>query len=210
MDAPRTRRILLVFAKAPLPGRVKTRLAATLGNEEAARIYRALGSRVVDQLRGGPYRTVIYYDPPEDRALFESWFGTEGLEFEAQPTGGLGRRLTEGFRRGFLTGELVCAVGTDAPGVDRHRVEEAFETVASVSGPAVALGPAMDGGYYLVALNRPAPAIFEGIPWSTSGVLEKSMERARAQGFHTSLLPMLADVDRPEDVPEDLRPPSSR
>ncbi|MEX2294671.1 MAG: TIGR04282 family arsenosugar biosynthesis glycosyltransferase [Gemmatimonadota bacterium] len=208
MKPSTARRILLVFAKAPEPGRVKTRLARTLGEEEAARIYRALGSRVVDGVRGGPYRTVIYHDPPGARDLFAEWFGGEGLEFEAQPEGDLGSRLAEGFRWGFLEGDLVCAIGTDAPGVDRDRVEEAFGALSSEIGPALALGPATDGGYYLVALNRRIPEIFSGIPWSTSGVLKASLARAAALGVRTTLLPPLADVDRPEDVPEEFRHPS--
>jgi rSAM/selenodomain-associated transferase 1 len=208
MSDSASRRVLLVFAKAPEPGRVKTRLAGALGEEEAVRIYRALGRGVVDRVRGGAYRIVVYHDPPDSPALFREWLGAEGLEFDGQPPGDLGARLEEGFRRGFARGDLVCAIGTDAPGVDRGRVEEAFDAVARADGPAVALGPAHDGGYYLVALSAPLPELFMGIPWSTSGVLKASLRRAAHLGVRTTLLPALADVDRPEDVPEELRTPT--
>jgi glycosyltransferase A (GT-A) superfamily protein (DUF2064 family) len=153
---------------------------------------------------------VIFHDPPGQRLVFEAWFEGTGLEFEGQPEGDLGFRLAEGFRRGFLVGDLVCAIGTDAPEVDEKRVQEAFDLISSASDRALVLGPAVDGGYYLVALNGPAPELFEGIPWSTSGVLSASIARANALGLRTTLLPTLADVDRPEDVPEDLRQPMSR
>lgn len=198
-------RILLIFAKAPDPGRVKTRLARSLGDEEAAAIYRSMGSRVVDSLRNGPWRTVIYFDPPDSESRIREWLGTDALEFLAQPPGGLGERLTQGFDWGFGQGTVVCAVGTDAPTLTIEGVTSAFHQLEGPGESDLVLGPANDGGYYLVALRRRAPELFAGIPWSTGQVLAATLDAALALELCSELLVPLSDVDRPEDVPEEFR-----
>ncbi len=204
VHAASPRRILLVFARAPRRGEVKTRLAAELGEAEALRIYRAMGGGIVDALRRGPWRTVIYYTPAEAEGELRDWLGPEGLSWLPQCSGGLGERLAHGFQEGFRAGDRICAVGTDAPGLTPHLVAEAFERIEDPNGPEVVLGPAHDGGYYLVALRAPAPELFEGIPWSTDRTLAVTLERALALGLGTELLSPLADVDRPDDVPREL------
>jgi hypothetical protein len=203
---PSKGRVLIVFAKAPEPGKVKTRLAHELGDLEAARIYRALGRRVVDRVRGGPYRTIVYFDPPEARDDVVRWLGAPGIELVPQPEGDLGARIVRAFERGFELGERVCAIGTDSPDLDRARVETAFDSLERSGGPAAVLGPATDGGYYLVGLRRPEPRLFTEIPWSTGAVLPATLARAGELGIVVELLPPLGDVDRPEDVPEELKP----
>jgi len=206
LAAPRpAERILLIFAKAPDPGRVKTRLAASLGAEEAAAIYRSMGSRVVDTLRNGPWRTILYFDPPEAEDRIRDWLGTDGLEFLAQPPGGLGERLSDGFDWGFGEGAVVCAVGTDAPALTVEVVTSAFIQLEGPGDSDLVLGPANDGGYYLIALRRRAPKLFDGIPWSTGQVLEATLDAALALELCSELLVPLTDVDRPEDVPEEFR-----
>ncbi|MFP3948984.1 MAG: TIGR04283 family arsenosugar biosynthesis glycosyltransferase, partial [Longimicrobiales bacterium] len=138
-------RVLLVFAKAPVEGRVKTRLARDVGHRRATRLYHAVGRRVVDQLRGGPYRTVVCHDPPDAETEIRSWLGADGLEFRPQKGADLGARMAESFGWAFERARAVCIVGTDAPGVDRSVVEEAF---ASLEAADIAVGPAADGGYY--------------------------------------------------------------
>jgi rSAM/selenodomain-associated transferase 2/rSAM/selenodomain-associated transferase 1 len=188
--------ILMVFAKAPVPGRVKTRLAAEVGPDEAARIYRELGRRVVDQVRGGPYRTVVCYDPPEARTTVAEWLGGEKLEFRPQAAGSLGERLEAAFRRAFQETGRAMVIGTDAPGVDAARVKAALRALDTAD---LVLGPALDGGYYLLGLGRPTPELFRDIPWSTSEVLAATRSRARALGLTERLLPALRDVDTLED-----------
>jgi uncharacterized protein len=197
-----SRRILLVFAKAPAPGAVKTRIAAVIGEDRAAELYRLMGRAIVDAVRGGRYRTVIYFDPPAARAQISTWLGEEGLEFLPQPAGGLGERLVHGFEWGFGEGDLVCAIGTDAPGLGSAEVIAAFEILEERGGVDLVLGPATDGGYYLVALRARNPALFEEIPWSTERVLGATLAHAEAQGRTVRLLHPLADVDRPEDIPQ--------
>ncbi len=200
-------RTLLVFARAPRAGEVKTRLAASVGEDRALRIYRRMGREAVDRLRGGPWRTVLCFDPPNGEALeaVSSWLGPEDLSFLPQSRGDLGVRLQEAFRTGFRSGGPVCVVGTDIPGLDRDRVEEAFRRVEAPGGPDVVLGPATDGGYYLLATRSPAPGLFREIPWSTDEVRRLTLERAAALGLGVEELPPLSDVDRAEDLPPAYR-----
>jgi uncharacterized protein len=164
-------RTLLVFARAPRAGEVKTRLAAAVGADRAVRIYRRMGREAVERLRAGPWRTILCFDPPDAEALeaVATWLGTEDLSFLPQAQGDLGTRLQEAFRAGFRCGGPVCVVGTDIPELDRTRVEEAFRGWRLPSGPDVVLGPATDGGYYLLAVRRPPPASSGRSPGARTG-----------------------------------------
>lgn len=192
------RRTLLLFAKAPTPGRVKTRLAAGIGEEEAAAVYRKLGRRVLEQVRGGAYRTVVCHDPPGAREEIARWLDADDVDYRPQEGPDLGARLERAIRRAFRGADRVCVVGTDVPGVDRSCVEAAFHALET--GADVCFGPALDGGYYLVALRAPRPELFRRIPWSTDRALEVSLARAEALGLRVATLDPLADVDTPEDL----------
>lgn len=198
---------LLVFAKAPDPGRVKTRLAREVGEEEAAKIYAALARHVVDEVRGGPYRTEICFTPPEAGDRVRGWLGVAGLSFHPQSEGDLGARMERAIRRSLEESHAVVVVGTDAPQVTSSLVERAFQELREAD---LVLGPALDGGYYLIGLKRPRPELFRAIPWSTSEVLEATLFRARSLGLKTHMLPALRDVDSLEDWQElrgSLSPP---
>ncbi len=195
-NPPGPSRALLVFAKAPVPGRVKTRLAVDVGFVEAASIYRALGQAVLEKVRGGPHRTVVFFDPPEGRKDMEAWLGKDDLEFVPQAPGNLGVRLEASFRWAFGWADQVVVVGTDTPDVDGTVVLEAFRRL---EGSDLVLGPSEDGGYYLLGLKAPAPDLFAGIPWSTGAVLEETRARAHALGLSGSTLPILTDVDTFDD-----------
>jgi len=188
---------LIVFAKAPRPGRVKTRLAADLGAQEASRVYRRLGRRVLDAVREGPYRTLVYYDPPDAEAEMRDWLGGESLEFRPQAEGDLGERMARAFEEALRDADRACIVGTDVPALRAALVVQALERLESAD---VVLGPAEDGGYYLMALSRPHPEIFRDVPWSTADVLGTTLERARHAGLRESLLPVLKDVDTAADL----------
>ncbi len=198
LGAVEERRALIVFAKAPRPGRVKTRLAADLGAQEAARVYRRLGRRVLDAVREGPYRTLVYYDPPDAEAEMRDWLGGESLEFRPQTGGDLGERMARAFEEALRDADRACIVGTDVPALRAALVVQALERLESAD---VVLGPAEDGGYYLMALSRPHPEIFRDVPWSTADVLGATLERTRRAGLRESLLPVLKDVDTAADLP---------
>jgi len=191
--------MVMVFARAPVEGRVKTRLAAGIGAAGALNVYRGLGRRVVDQLRGGNYRVVVCHDPPDQGERVADWLGRGGLDFWPQTEGDLGQRMHSALVQAFEAGAAAaCVVGTDAPGVDQDLVEEAFSSLAG--GADVVFGPALDGGYYLVAIRNPSPGIFQRIPWSTPQVLGASLARCRDLGLQATLLRTLRDVDTEADL----------
>jgi rSAM/selenodomain-associated transferase 2/rSAM/selenodomain-associated transferase 1 len=187
---------LVIMAKAPRPGRVKTRLAKALGAQEAARVYSLLARRVVDQLRSGPYRTVLSFDPPGEREAVEGWLGGEDLTLLPQAPGELGARLEAAAREALEVSPTVVLVGTDAPGVTEGLVREAL---GALKENDLVLGPATDGGYYLIGMSTLHRELFQGIPWSTQEVLGTTLDRANALGLRTTLLPPLQDVDTLED-----------
>ena len=191
------KRSLIVFARSPDAGRVKTRLAAELGRERALAIYRDLGSRVLAQVRTvSACEIVIAYTPPEARQRVRAWLpGAD--RYEPQAEGDLGKRMTAAVSGCFSAGaHRVVVIGTDCPSVDAGVIEEAFLGLASAD---VVLGPASDGGYYLIGLARPLPALFTGIPWSTPDTLSATLERARATGAAATLLAELRDIDTADD-----------
>jgi uncharacterized protein len=186
---------LLVFVKPPLPGLVKTRLAAGLGADAAADLYRALAERVLSQTApaAGEYARVVFAD---GLAAVRAWLPRE--DCVPQSAGDLGRRMAQAFAWAFARGhERVVLIGTDAPELSRRHVQEAFAALATHD---VVLGPARDGGYYLIALRGPCPELFTGIAWSTADVLDATLVRAAALGLDGERLSPLTDIDTLEDV----------
>ena len=191
-------RALVVFVKHPAPGTVKTRLAAAVGPEAAASLYRALAERVLEATtpRAGEYERLVFFDPPEALAEMRAWL--PGVRLVAQSAGDLGARLTDATARAFARGaSRVAAVGTDVPGLARDTVLAALDALDAAD---VAIGPTEDGGYYLLALPQPRPELFAGIAWSTSSVAAETRARAAAAGLVVHELPVLRDVDTIESV----------
>lgn len=188
---------LLVFAKAPLPGKVKTRLARAMGDEKAAEIYGRMGRAIIEAMHGGDFETSVVYSPPEALCAIRAWLG-DSPRLVPQAEGDLGQRMDTAITQALETSRRVCLIGTDSPDLDAARVTEAF---AALGEADVVLGPARDGGYYLIALSEPHPELFEEIPWSTDRVLESTLARAGAAGLEVRLLETLVDVDEPADVP---------
>jgi rSAM/selenodomain-associated transferase 1 len=188
-----------VFAKAPVPGRVKTRLARDIGSAAAAAVYRQLGRQIVAAAVGSGYRTIVWFTPATGRDAVRAWLdGFDAVVFCPQASGNLGTRLAHAFGRSFASGDrAVVIIGTDAPGVDRHIVKEAFR---ALRGHDLVLGPSLDGGYYLIGLSAPQPALFRAIPWSTKDVLRVTEGRARGLGLTFRLLRPLRDVDKAGDA----------
>jgi rSAM/selenodomain-associated transferase 1 len=184
---------LAVFVKHPTPGAVKTRLAAAIGPEAAARLYRALAEHVLDATTPSPgeYERLVFFDPREALSEMRNWL--PGVRLLAQAEGDLGARMSDAFARAFARGAgRVVLVGTDAPGVSRETVREAFDALDTAD---LVLGPAEDGGYYLVALRTPRPELFAGMAWSTPSVREETLARAGAAGLSVRGLAPLHDID---------------
>lgn len=190
--------VLVVFVKHPQPGAAKTRLIPALGPEATAELYRVLAEEEVRRTRpqGGEYRRTLLFAPEEARKELTAWIGDEPLV--PQVGADVGARQSAAFAAAFDEGaRRVVMIGTDVPWISRELVLEAF---AALEEHDVVLGPAQDGGYYLLALARHRPALFEGIAWSTPSVLSATAERAGALGLSVKLLESLRDVDTIEDL----------
>jgi len=197
---------LIVFLKEPRPGQVKTRLGAALGLRAAADVYRALLRDTltwVAKLTKDPhYGIELHFAPreasPDWLRAYVPAAPTGAWLAVPQPPGDLGRRLRSAFLGAFRRGaKSVCAVGTDCPRLGAQLVRQAMDRLRSAD---VVLGPARDGGYYLVALRAYRPEIFRGIPWSRSEVLERTVRAARKAGLMVSFLTELDDLDTVEDL----------
>ena len=192
--------MLAVFVKEPRPGAVKSRLAAALGPEAAAEVYRAIAEEVMRRTvpRREEYDRIVAFDPSSAGAAIGEWLGVTAGALLPQPTGDIGvrmeRALDELFRRGA---RRVALIGTDVPALGREDVRGALE---SLDEHDVALGPATDGGYYLIALKRPEPELFRGIAWSGPDVLTETLARAARRDLSVRMLRAIGDVDTVEDL----------
>lgn len=191
---------LLVFSRYPEPGKTKTRLIPALGAEGAARAQRHMTERTLAiarevQLARGT-RVVLCYagGTPE---LMSAWLGDDVF---CQPQQGddLGDRLHAAFAGAFAAGAArTIAIGIDCLDLDAQLLTLAFEQLGDRE---LVLGPAEDGGYYLIGLQRLYPELFRGIDWGTAAVFAQTNAIAVSLGLEASLLPVLADIDRPEDL----------
>ena len=191
--------VLGVFVKAPAPGRVKTRLAAEVGAHTAAEIYRHLGRRVVSACGSPGHETVVWFAPAEARPAVRDWLkGLSVAAYRSQVSGTLGARLDAAFRQHFQEGaRRVIMIGSDCLGVDAGLVSRAL---AGLDEHDLVLGPAHDGGYYLIGLRAPVPQLFDGIAWSTDAVLRQTVARVRQLRLSVALLPTLQDIDTASDA----------
>jgi rSAM/selenodomain-associated transferase 1 len=186
---------ICVMTKAPVPGRVKTRLAATLGPEGAAALARAMLHDTVAAVEAIPWARGVLTTTDPDHPGMSDLAG--GLDLWDQGPGDLGARLERTLRRGIETSGAAIAVGSDSPGLPRALIEEARERLAA--GDAV-LGPCDDGGYYLIGLDRCPVGLLAGLPWSSPHTLARTRERLEEHGFGVSLTGAWFDVDRPADL----------
>jgi rSAM/selenodomain-associated transferase 1 len=190
-------RAVILFVRAPDRGFVKTRLAADLGPDEALAIYRRLTEHTLAQLRAvRRCRVVLYVTPPGRAGAVSDWLGND-LEIRLQDDGDLGERLASALDRTLTEGaSSVLAVGADCPGMESGTIESAFRELVRCD---VVLGPALDGGYYLIGVKRRHPALFGGIPWSTPGTLSATLSAAASAGLSVALLEARRDIDTIDD-----------
>jgi len=191
---------LAIFVKSPRAGQVKTRLGDAIGADEAAELYRSLGRQVVEQcVDPARHGTTVWFAPAADEAEIRSWLGDLGVDaFVPQSDGGLGVRMAGMFEDHFARGaSRVVVIGSDCPGMGRSKVQLALD---SLDAADMAIGPARDGGYYLLGLRKPAPALFEAVSWSTDHVFQQTMRNAMALGLRVVVLPALRDLDTVEDA----------
>lgn len=187
--------LLLVFVKNPERGKVKTRLAKTLGKEKAYHTYLKLLDFTIDVAEEVQAQKQIWYSSFVDEAD-----GLGGPEFEKKLQRGenLGERMLYAFQSGLSEHfEKIVIIGSDCPGISVNIIEEAFFKLDETD---VVIGPSEDGGYYLLGLKKMIPEIFEDISWSTKSVFSETVEVLMKKSMKYSELPTLNDIDTEEDL----------
>jgi uncharacterized protein len=190
----------IVFTRYPEAGKVKTRLIPALGEEGAAALHKKMAEHTISQVRAlqrlVPGDLEVWF-VGGDLALMQGWLG-EDLTYQLQPDGDLGDRMRLAFQSIFDRGyKKATIVGTDCPDLTTEILAQSFD---ALEDNPIVLGPAIDGGYYLIGLQYLIPELFTGIPWSTANVLQETVKIATDLGMVPTLLPYLTDIDLPQDL----------
>jgi rSAM/selenodomain-associated transferase 1 len=201
---------LIVFTRYPEVGKTKTRLIPALGAEGAATLQRQMTEFTLKQveqwvdLHGNdlegdrsPAPSVEIRFAGGDRTLMQDWLGSRWL-YQPQATGDLGVRMRQALQFAFEQGsKRAVTIGIDCPQLDSATLAQAFQALQNHD---LVLGPATDGGYYLIGLRSLVPELFRGIDWGTDQVFQQTVAVAEAKGLAIATLTPLTDVDRPEDL----------
>lgn len=185
-----------VFARAPVAGRAKTRLSPLLGPAGAARAHRQLVLRTVQTVQRSGMPLHLWCEPSSQARFFRVLQQVFDCPAYDQVQGDLGRRMHAAFEARSDRGPLLL-IGTDCPMLDPAHLHRAAQRL--LDGDDAVFTPAEDGGYVLVGLRRPQAALFESVDWGTSGVMRQTREHLQALQLRWSEMPVLWDVDRPED-----------
>lgn len=192
-------RRLIVFTRAPLVGQVKTRLIPALGDAGAARLHETLVRHCFQAtMRPDDWQTELHCSPAIEHPFFDALTQTYRLEKYTQSTGDLGQRMCVAIESALERAGHVVLVGTDCPGLRAADVRAAFEALDA--GNDAVIGPAEDGGYYLIGLRRVARSVFEAIPWGGNTVLDTTRSRFEDLGWSWAEVSVRWDVDRPDDL----------
>ena len=189
---------LIVMAKAPVPGYAKTRLIPALGAERSAALAERLLGHALDQALAADIGTVdLCCAPDGHHPAFERQASRPGIELSDQGEGDLGARMQRAFERRLAGAGSALMMGTDAPALDAATLRRAAAALTTHDAVFV---PALDGGYALIGLRRPAPRLFEQMPWSTAAVMALTRERLAAGGLSHAELPPVPDIDEAADL----------
>ncbi len=182
--------LLIIFSRPAVPGKVKKRLARELGQEQALRIHQRLfrHTQKVAAAAGFPVKTYLSAEPPT----------AVNFAFSLQRGRGLGERMLNCFADALSPVTQVCLIGSDCPELTPEILARAF---TSLHHNDLVLGPAHDGGYYLIGMKKLYPELFSGIAWGTDKVLEDTLQLCAAHNISCHLLPTLHDIDHAKDVP---------
>lgn len=188
-----------IFVKHPRAGMVKTRLARRLGGEDAAELYAAFIADLTDRFRAAADRRVLGYTPADESAerYFRAVAGNDYVLWK-QLDASLGERIAAFLQEHLAAADdRVVLIGSDSPSIPRGYVDEAFELLATRD---VVLGPATDGGYYLLGVRGACPRIFDRIDWSTAQVLQQTVDQVVERRAVLGLLPPWYDIDHEHDL----------
>lgn len=191
---------LIIFTRYPEPGTTKTRLIPALGEVGAANLHQQMTEYTVSQAQELVKIARISVEvrfTGGDLQKMQHWLGND-LEYQSQGEGDLGVRMERSLINAFKQkAEQVIIIGTDCPDLNSRILAVAFEQLKTFN---LVLGPALDGGYYLIGLQQPQPELFTNIPWGTDQVLIETLKIAKSRDLSIYSLPLLADIDRPEDL----------
>ncbi len=191
---------LIIFTRYPEPGKTKTRMIPALGPEGAASLQRKMTEYTLHQalkLENTTSLSLQIHYAGGELQLMENWLGSQ-LVYRPQEEGDLGHRMLAAFTNSFAENmTAVVIIGIDCPGINPAILTEAF---TALQHQDLVLGPALDGGYYLIGLSRLVPQLFADISWGTGTVFARTSEIAKGLGLSCSVLEPLADIDRPEDL----------
>jgi rSAM/selenodomain-associated transferase 1 len=191
--------IVLLFIKAPIKGQVKSRLAADVGEETTLELYKNFVLDIVETVEKSAYPFRICFYPAESEKNVAAWLGQQYL-YLTQEGSDLGLRMGNAFRRIFLEGfTSALLIGSDIPDLPSAVIQSAFE---SLKKNDVVIGPAADGGYYLIGFNNNSflPRIFQGIAWGTNTVFLKTLDILKGASLRVHLAPEWKDVDALGDL----------
>lgn len=190
---------VLVFAKAPVPGAVKTRLQDVLGPGGAAVLAARLARHTLRTVTDAGFSSVTLCCAPDiHHEFFALCRRLHGVTLRPQAAGDLGERMREALDAALADHDSAILVGTDIPAMTGDDLRAA--AAALDAGADAVLGPARDGGYWLIGVRRADPAIFDGVSWSTSAVLAETRARMAAIGWRVADVATRWDIDRPEDL----------
>lgn len=200
--------MLIVFARAPRPGRVKSRLVSMLGAAGAARLHAQLLARAVATARAARCGVVeLHCAPHSGHPLFRTLARRHGIRLRNQVGGDLGARMHGALEVALERADAAVLIGSDCPALRPADIRAAFAALRA--GVDVVLAPAEDGGYPLIGLKRASSALFEGMPWGGPRVLSETRARLARLGWTWTELRTLWDVDRPDDVARLRRRPGT-
>lgn len=185
--------VVITFIKNPELGKVKTRLAKTMGNDQALVIYNRLMKHTRQVVSNISATRLLFYSEWINRN--DDW-SDKLFDKHLQNNGDLGQRITAAFIEGFSHGKKVIIVGSDCPGLSKDIIEKAF---SNLQDNDFVIGPALDGGYYLLGMNEFHPEIFQNIHWSTDQVKNQTTDIIKSLGKSMMELEPLSDIDYEED-----------
>jgi hypothetical protein len=191
--------LILLFVKAPLRGQVKSRLAAVLGQDAALELYRNFVLDILESIEKIGIPCTVCYHPPGGGKTVKSWLGGR-LQYMPQEGNDLGERMERAFRRAFSEGAArAVLIGSDIPDLPPALLRDA---VGRLDRTGAVIGPAKDGGYYLIGFRNDAffPGIFRGMEWSADTVLSKTLRVLEQEQREVSVLPSWQDVDTIDDL----------
>ncbi len=195
---------MIVFAKAPVPGRVKTRLVPLLGAAGAARLQAQLTRRALDTaLASGCGKVELCCAPHRRHAFFARCARIPGVHLTAQGAGDIGARMHRALLRGLAAHEAVILVGSDVPSLRASDLRAASRALRD--GADAVFSPAEDGGYALIGVARISKLVFRQVEWGSRSVMAQTRRRMRALGWRWTELRTVWDVDRPQDHARLLR-----